>query len=386
MFKFFFILFITGLFTSNSILAQKRLTINWNIATSLPPVDSLIINPGVAGAFIGITDNVLIIAGGANFPTGLPWEGGKKKYQDQIYVLEITGKETFKWEGNNKFRLQQPIAYGSSVSSPVGIICIGGENENGILSNVFSIRWKDADKAIQLTDLPSLPFPLTNLSVTTYGNKLYVAGGETNNGVSDKFLSLDLDNLAAGWKQLPALPKPISHAIMIVLRTKNKYTFYLIGGRKKTNSGISELYNSVYEFDPDKNVWKQRQSLPYALSAGSGIVTAAGNILLFGGDKGDTFHKTEQLLAVISRETNEAKKRKLIQQKNKLQASHPGFSKEVLCYDPDNDKWSKLENIPFQVGVTTTAVAWKDFIIIPCGEIKAGVRTPQILIGKLQMQ
>ena len=30
-------------------------------------------NPGVAGAFAGMSNGVLLVAGGANFPNGYPW-------------------------------------------------------------------------------------------------------------------------------------------------------------------------------------------------------------------------------------------------------------------------------------------------------------------------
>ena len=43
---------------------------------------------GIAGAFIGTVDNTVIIAGGSDFPSLKPWEGGKKIFYDDIYVLK----------------------------------------------------------------------------------------------------------------------------------------------------------------------------------------------------------------------------------------------------------------------------------------------------------
>ena len=34
--------------------------------------------------------------------------------------------------------------------------------------------------------------------------------------------------------------------------------------------------------------------------------------------------------------------------------------------------------------VTTTVIKWDHDIIIPSGEIKAGVRTPNVLVGKIK--
>ena len=50
----------------------------WEEVTVLPPSEGELIQPGLAGAFAGVSGEVLLIGGGANFPKGLPWEGGPK--------------------------------------------------------------------------------------------------------------------------------------------------------------------------------------------------------------------------------------------------------------------------------------------------------------------
>ena len=377
-------LFIAVLLTNNSIRAQQSGLLQWCVPVILPAVDSLSVNPGVAGAFSGVHNNVLIIAGGANFPYGMPWQGGKKVYHDKIYILSKNNKRNFEWYTGKSYKLKHPVAYGAAVSSPRGIICIGGEDNNGITASVFLMSWDPGKKIISQEELPSLPFPLTNLSAVMKDGKVYVAGGETTGAVSGNFLYLDINDIAAGWKLLPALPKALSHAAMVVNPGKNAKKIFLVGGRKRTDNGISELYESVYAFDLETNKWYQKQSLPYALSAGTGIVISNGDILLFGGDKGETFHKTEQLIAAIAKEKNEVKKQELIEEKSNIQTSHPGFSNEVLYYDTKKDTWIIAGRIPFPAAVTTTAVKWRNQVFIPSGEIKAGVRTPQVLMGTIK--
>jgi N-acetylneuraminic acid mutarotase len=55
----------------------------------------------------------------------------------------------------------------------------------------------------------------------------------------------------------------------------------------------------------------------------------------------------------------------------------------VLLYDTRKDEWKAAGCISYDSPVTTTAVKWNNKIIIPGGEIKAGVRTPQILSAKI---
>ncbi len=98
--------------------------------------------------------------------------------------------------------------------------------------------------------------------------------------------------------------------------------------------------------------------MPYELSAGTGVAFGSHSILLFGGDRGKTFHKTEELIAAINRETDQNKKEELIQEKAALQSSHPGFSHDVLLYDTNTDTWKTIGDIPYAVPATTTAVKW----------------------------
>jgi N-acetylneuraminic acid mutarotase len=157
--------------------------------------------------------------------------------------------------------------------------------------------------------------------------------------------------------------------------------FYLIGGRKKNSGSTSDLYASVFQFDIARSEWKEKRPLPYALSAGTGAATGNRFIYLFGGDAGETFHKTEELIAAINKETDPVKKQTLNQQKIALQSAHPGFCRQVFLYDTRKDSWKEAGCIPFPAPVTTVAVKWGNKILIPCGEVRAGVRTGEIVVS-----
>lgn len=364
-------------------IAQKNKvnSIQWKIAGSLPATTGQSKALGFAGPIAGIHEDVLIVAGGSNFPDSMPWLGGKKKYYDDVYVLKKTKDGSLK--NYKSFKLPYAIAYAATCTTSQGVLSAGGENEKGISYKVFLIQWNEATKNSSIKNLPDLPFAVTNASVASVGNMIYMAGGEMINEVSNHFFSLDLNNLDAGWKTLPSLPKPVSHAVMVVQSNGYHNCIYLIGGRKKNVGSTSDLYSSVFQFNLTTNKWSEKKPLPYNLSAGTGIATGKASILLFGGDRGEAFHKTEKLIAAINNEKDETKKQQLNQQKIALQSSHPGFSKEVLLYNIITGKWGIIGSIPFDAPVTTTAIKWNGNVLIPSGEIKAGVRTPQILNGKL---
>ncbi len=311
----------------------------------------------------------------------MPWLGGKKKYYDDVYVMKKIKNDSLK--NYKSFKLPYAIAYAATCTTSQGVLSAGGENEKGISNKVFLIEWNNATENISIKNLPNLPFAVTNASVAATGNMIYLAGGEMAYGVSDCFLGLNLNKVGAGWQVLPSLPKPVSHAVIVVQSNGHHDCVYLIGGRKKNVGATSDLYASVFQFNLKTAKWFEKGSLPYNLSAGTGIATGPHYIFLFGGDRGETFHKTEELIVGINNEKDEAKKSRLSEQKITLQSSHPGFSKEVLLYNTITDKWKKVGYIPFDSPVTTTAIEWNGTVLIPGGEIKAGVRTPQILAGKI---
>lgn len=113
---------------------QFKKIFKWNTLSPLP--DSI----GVAGAFVGQHNGVLIVAGGANFPDNPPWKSGEKVYHDQIYVLEKKNGN-YQWYGSGQLVLPHPLAYGVSISTNRGIICIGGTDGEKVYNEVFILKW-----------------------------------------------------------------------------------------------------------------------------------------------------------------------------------------------------------------------------------------------------
>ena len=371
------------MFSVAELFAQKKANaISFSIAGELPSNNGQPVSLGVAGPVTGVHGKMMFVAGGANFPDSMPWQGGKKKYYNRIDVFTKTSTHLVTVADN--FTLPDKIAYAASCSTPNGVLYAGGENETGISDKAFLLKWDDATKSVVAEQLPALPVAVTNAAATSHSNIVFIAGGESREGVSDKCWSIDLSNSASGWKELPSLPKPVSHAVFVAVKSAGILKLYLVGGRRKTMQGISELYSSVFELSIGQNNWKELESLPYPLSAGTGVAIGSAGIILFGGDRGTTFSKVESYLSAISNATNETEKQQLIRQKNQLLTSHPGFSKEILLYNISTGKTKTAGTVPYPVPVTTTAFWWDKVVMIPSGEIKAGIRTPQVLMAKVK--
>lgn len=374
-------LFIMPFFVSTHAQNAKGISLHWKIAAELPSSNGKASSLGLAGPVTGVHNDVMLVGGGANFPDSMPWQGGKKKYYDDIYVyLQDQDKLILH---TKRFKLSFPVAYAASCSTPAGLMYAGGENDQGISNKVILLKWDGFNETVIASELPDLPIGLTNASAIFHDGIVYIAGGETTGSVSDQLLSLDINDPKKGWMRLATIPTPLSHSVMVALADDPEDpSLYLVGGRRKNNNGISDLYTSVFKFNIRSGQWQEKRQIPYALSAGTGIACGTKRIIIFGGDRGDTFHKTEQLIAAINEQQDTVKKQDLVRQKNALQSAHPGFSKEILQYDAELDEWIVTGTIPFDTPVTTTAFVWDNKVIIPSGEIKAGIRTPRIIMAK----
>ena len=366
---------------------KSDISVKWKVAAVLPPSDGQMKSLGFAGPINGVSNHVLIIAGGANFPNGFPWEGGKKYYSNEIFVLQKEDNK-FVWNKKLKKSLPAPIAYCGVTSTDEGIVYAGGENETGISKKSWLINWNSEDEDIEIKPLPDLPLALTNVTLTHVDHVVFAAGGDEVKNSSKSFFSLNLNDKNPQWNTLPDLPVALANATLIAQRNGLQENIYLIGGRTKTASGISELHHNTFAFDLNKNEWKKCADISDGknisnLSAAAGIAIGKNYILMIGGDNGTVFHKIETYISEISKVGSQEEKEKLTREKNALSIHHDGFYKGLLLYDTKLDKWEKIGEYPYPAQVTTTAVKWGNDIVVSNGEIKPGVRTPDVMIGSL---
>lgn len=383
-----FLISIFTLMTSYSSAQKPVLTISWKKISSIPDAGDAKTSLGLAGAINGVNNDVLIVAGGSNFPDKLPWEGGKKVYYDKIFVLEKNGYE-YCWNKNVKSVLAQSIAYCGNTSTPSGIVYVGGENENGISNKCSLLTWNKKENAVDIKPLPELPVALTNIAVTNIDDVVYAVGGDEQNNSSNSFFSLDLKDKNLDWKKLPDLPVALANATVVAQNSKSVKMIFIIGGRSKTASGISDLHNTVFAFDIQKNQWKRCADISNDahttnLSAAGGVALGNNEILITGFDNGKIFHQIETLISKISKAKTPEEKQKLTEEKNNLSIYHKGFDKSLLLYNTDSNAWTKIGELPFPAHVTTTDVKWGNEVIVSNGEIKPGVRTPDVWLGKVE--
>lgn len=356
------ILNIILLITAKTMEAQpvpaKEKLFSWDTLPSLP--DAV----GFAGSFAGVANNVLIVAGGSNFPNGgAPWNGATKQWYDKIFVLE---KPSGKWKQAGK--LPDPLGYGVSVSTQQGLLLIGGSNASGHSREVILLHYRNGKIVIE--NFPSLPFVLANSCGAIVGNKIFIAGGLStpfSTSTEKVFLSFDLDVKNRYWKLLPAWPGP---SRMLSVAGVYKDCFFLFSGTE-LKEGKRIYLNDAYSFS-EKNGWQKLADLPFPVVAAPSPAFFSGNkeLLVFGGDTG-----TDAANA------------------GTLKEKHPGFSNKILKYQVKKDSWSSAGEIfterkkdfienpngSIWAPVTTPLVIWNEAIVLPGGEVRPATRTPVVL-------
>ena len=374
--------------TTDAFSQKKEVNhVDWTTAAQLQNSDGSL-SIGYAGPINGISNEVLIVSGGANFPDKMPWEGGKKSYSKTIHILEKC-KDQYTWNNEVKSELPEAIAYCGSTSTDLGVVYVGGENENGLSNKSYLLKWNAAKKEVEAKVLPDFPFAIANISLTHIGNTVYAVGGDEAAKSSDFFASLDLNEANPQWKALPNLPLALANAVVIAQKGKNGVNIYVVGGRTKTASGISDLHNTTFVYDVKNQSWNTAATISDGksstnFSAGAGVAVGSHSVLIVGGDDGVVFHQIETYLSQIAQAGSEELKAELIAKKNKLVTNHPGFFNGILLYNTLTNEWSKVGELPFLPHVTTPAVLWDKKIILSNGEIKPGIRTPNVMLGTIK--
>ncbi|EBI1925732.1 N-acetylneuraminate epimerase [Salmonella enterica] len=126
--------------------------LTWLKNSQLPPSPGEQLQEGLAGAFSGYSNGVLLVGGGANFPGAkqsytngklYSHEGINKQWRDEVY-----GLINDHWQYMGK--MNQPLGYGVSVSYGEEVFLIGGENAKGKpVSSVTSFIMRDGNLLIK---------------------------------------------------------------------------------------------------------------------------------------------------------------------------------------------------------------------------------------------
>lgn len=369
---------------------QSEITFKVEKIAELPQVSSNTPNPGVAGAFSGITGDKLIIAGGANFPEKRPWDGGVKTFHSRVYIYSLSGQGPKLIDGNWSF--PNARAYGASVSLPDGVLTIGGNDREKCYQSVLLLKWDASANDLNFEKFPDLPVPLSYSSAVLLGNCVYLIGGSGSPDAIDTgnfFLRLDLSkrNTAEfNWETLSPFPG-LGRVFAVTAVQSNGVNpcIFLFSGRNVSKQNEIKVFQDGLVYDPKLQKWETLPSYStddFPVMAGTAFPVGRSGIAFAGGASKELLFREIELKKQLTSSIGTRDTALISQSKLALIAfytQHPGFSKNILVYNTMTKTVALAGKFDRFCPVTTIAVPYKKGVIIPCGEIKPGIRTPDIL-------
>ncbi|MFT4093213.1 MAG: sodium/solute symporter [Niabella sp.] len=319
------------------------------------PNDRFPVAEGLSGMVTGISNGVMIVAGGSNFSQTA--SGKVKTIYDAIYISRSYRSGSVQWEPAGK--LPGRLTDAAVVPYKNGLIVIGGTNGQTDYKQVLFLWWDPAKQQVSIsTPLPQLPQPRSALSAAILGDRLYIAGGrDAHQQAVQEFFSVGLpeDARAAhtsfSWKPEPLWPgAPRFGAVLVSQGNGERNVLYLAGGK------TGQVYlKDIYRFDPfAKQPWQRMQDAPRpALFAGA-ATAGQSHILLFGGSDG---HDADRALELGDR------------------YHMPG---DILAYHTITDSWVKAGNLPAGVAGAGILVSGNEYLLVG-GELR-----PQQRLGAIQ--
>lgn len=367
---------ILAILYSSCLVGQEVSELKFTPLSSLPAVEgenSL----GYAGMMGGVHNGAVIAGGGANFPAGLPWEGGAKEWYSTIYLME---NDTWRL---SSVSLPLPLAYGASVSTDDGVLILGGDNWDGVSNKVFLLRYDRSKSDLDLVNYPDLPEPLAYTAAVISDGFVYVAGGMNTETSTNSFYRLNLKEKKV-WEKLADFPgEPRAVHSMAVQETSNSRNIFLIGGRNQSKGQLAKPLTRYLSYDLNKREWIDKGDLivhgePKVRMGAVAETMGSMHILLYGGSDEVLFNKLQSLELAIAKEDNGESRNGLISERDQILYDHPGFSKEIWAFNSITEKWFVFDSVSVNLPVTTLGFKkGKDFLIVS-GEISPGIRTPGV--------
>ena len=362
---------------------------------------------GVAGPIVGIDQDRLIVAGGANFasPDNPELWDLPKIYHNRIWVMEAgrdLSSPTYTWTAPDKsLVLSEEIGYASVVSTERGVLVLGGENANGLTARAYllNVRKKQSGVGFDVVEfdqqIPDLPAACKGGGAAVIGDYVYLVAGEMLDavGVANgsrviwrlnlKKVSLDpeldVNQQTELWEPLPGWPtEGPPRMFPLVSSQHDGFTDRLLvfsgryfpEGKDHADANNLKFLTDAWSFDParfsgkgddgdNSGSWKKIADCPVPMTAGTAVAYGPAHVVVPGYATGEIL-ATQLKSGIPMRDFD-----------------HPGFPKIAYAYHTITDSWTEFGAMPANQ-VTTPAVRWGKDLFLVSGEVRPRVRTRQV--------
>lgn len=351
------------------------------------------LHKGVSASYAALIDGKLIVAGGANFPGKLGFEGGTKAFYDEILLFDHTQD---KW--NIIGRLPQPSAYGVSVPVSDGMLWIGGNTATTSLSSCYKISLSESD-SVKLSPFAPLPATIDNFAGCSVNDMILVGGGNVNGKPSNAFYGIHT-KVDSTWKRLPDFPGiPRVQPVMAAIEIEGKQYVYLLGGFFVGDTGNKPcMATDILRYDISAELWETvgkqinvETGKPFSLTGATAMPAGNRYILCMGGVNYDIFLNAISTQYAIGSDNNRSteEKKRLNLEFSQHYMTQPieyyQFNPECWIYDVKKNSWETIDMSPNMARAGTTLVWNGNTFYAVQGELKPGVRSSVTWKGEYKL-
>lgn len=347
---------------------------------------------GVSASYAALIDGKVIVAGGANFPGKLGFEGGTKALYDEIMIYDSDSES---WSVIGK--LPDKSAYGVSLSISDNVaIWLGGNSDTSSLSTTYKVSLDD--EIVSVEPFVNLPVAIDNFAGCTINNKLFVGGGVADGKPSKSFYMLNVES-DKEWVQLPDIPGlPRVQPVMSAIKIDGKEYVYLLGGffgGDKDNTPT--MATDVLCYDVEIKEWTRvgeqidaETNNPFSLGGATAMTLDDRYIVCFGGVNYDIFLdaiSTQYSIGndiTLSVEEKGTKNLEFSKHYMTQPVEYYNFNKECRIFDTQTGTWTTIDITPNAARAGATIVYNDNEFYLVQGELKPGVRSPETMKGKIQ--
>lgn len=325
---------------------------------------------GVSACFAGVIGDEVIMAGGCNFPD----DSGVKRYYDGIYAAPWHS-DTLRWRRIGT--LPEPTAYGATVALGDRLLLIGGNNSGHSMRSVTVVRL-DAQGQAVLSSLPALPATVDNGAAAYAKGKLFVFGGNQDGKASKELWSFNIQQPKAQWtrRKAPA-GQPRVQPVVVAQGAR-----LFVWGGYHADGVRSRVATDGWTYDLSRNRWTSLAAPTdgagnsLTLSGASGCAAPGHLVVCLGGVNKDIFADA------ISGRYRLVDKADYLKQP----VAWYRFNQVPLVFDARTCCWLATPSPDARLaraGAQLVACGDGQLLYIG-GELKPGVRTPQVLRIELQ--
>lgn len=319
---------------------------------------------GFAGMFAGVLGGKLWAGGGSQWDKP-HWLNGRKRFSDRIYVLDNPDGN---WTAVSD-RLPQPAGHFATATDEGRVFVLGGVSSEGCLSASFVGTLENG--RLRWLPLPDLPSSVGYGAAAVVAGRVYVIGGlrhPSDRAAQAEVWSLPVTPAPAareGWRREPDLP---SGGVFIAAAGGLGAELFVVGGLGIDASGNYLPRDTLGIFSVTTRTWRSGASLPEprAGAATPCFSEDARRFFLIGG-----------YASIFSGESRD----------------HPPFAAQTYVYGVAEDRWYNGPELPVtpvsdrdaagdrgpSPMIAAPAVSWHGQAVVVSGEVRDGVRSPQVL-------